>query len=165
MSKNEGLRNSFLRMRGGKLISIESIVLAFVVFFVLAVVKDVPQFAALVAAVAVGFVFPILVGLFKSIAWVAAILFSLIWAFVAYFLAENMANGSVGFLAGVIIFVISFMVHKNYSGLSFHGVGQKKLDQKTVSADHIKAQERVSFCPKCGRRIRGLDGRCEVCDK
>ena len=104
MGKWENTRNSFVKMRGGKLISIESVILAFVVFFVLTMVKNASPYLSLVVAFVVGFVFPILVGTFKSLAWIAAILFSLVWAFLGFVIVGAIAGGSI--LIGIVGAVI-----------------------------------------------------------
>lgn len=167
MSKTEGIRNSFLKMRGGKLISIEAVILGFVVFFVLFLVKNTSPYIALIVALIVGFVFPILVGIFKTLAWLAAILFSFVWAFLAFAIGREIADNSVliGLLAGIIFFSISFFVHKNYAGLSFHRINRKTRNIKNDIVNDNTISEVVSFCPKCGRRIRSLNGSCDVCNK
>lgn len=166
MGKLEDTRNSFTKLRGGKLISVEAIILGLVVCFILMLEKNVSPFLSLGAAFIVGFIFPILVGIFKSFAWLASILFSAVWGILALIIAGALANSNilVGLLVGLIVFAISFIVHKNYAGLSFQGVKKKNRDSQTVSVEY-KVQEKVSFCSKCGRRIRTIDGRCEVCDK
>lgn len=167
MSKIGETRNSFVKMRGGKLISIEAVILAVVVFFILTMVKNTSPYVGLIAAFIVGFVFPVLVGTFKTLAWLAAILFSLVWALLASVFAAAIANGSIltGLLAGVIFFAVSFIVHKNYSGLSLQRINRKKHDIQNVITNDYTIKESVSFCPKCGRRIRALNGSCDVCDK
>lgn len=161
------LRESFLKLRGGKLISVEAFILALIVLYVLNVVKNVPIGTSLIVAAIVGFVFPILIGVFKSLAWLAAVLFSLIWALLAFVIAGAIADGSyfVGFIFGLIFFVISFFVHKNYSGLSFQGISLKNNKHIDSTTLYEPSLEGVRFCPKCGRRIISTDGRCNVCDK
>lgn len=168
MSKLEDTRNKFLKMRGGKLISVEAVMLAFVVFFAMTVEKNASPYLALVIAFIVGFVFPILVGAFKSLAWLAAILFSLVWAFLGFVFAGAIAGGSVlvGLLSCIIVFAISFMIHKNYSGLTFQGFTRKNNNSVSnmTMVDKNSHSEAVVFCPKCGRRITSYDGKCDVCN-
>lgn len=164
------LRDNFLKMRGGKLISIEAYVLGAIVFFAICIKNGWEVwsgFVGLFAALIVGFLFPILVGMFQSLAWLAAVFFSLIWAFVAFVFAAAMTESSivVGLLAGVIFFALSFIAHKNYSGIRFQGISKKRGGQQVQAISSEPAQEAVSFCPKCGRRIRSEDGRCDTCDK
>jgi|BioPla2DNA2_1021312.scaffolds.fasta_scaffold04096_2 hypothetical protein len=167
MGKWENTRNSFVKMRGGKLISIESVILAFVVFFVLTMVKNASPYLSLVVAFVVGFVFPILVGTFKSLAWIAAILFSLVWAFLGFVIVGAIADGSIliGIVGAVILFAISFAIHKNYSGLSFQNINNKTNNTENIVINNSSIKENVVFCPKCGRRIRSVDGRCDTCDR
>ena len=164
MGKMKDIRNNFIKMRGGKLIYIESVILAFVVFFIMIIVKDTSPYAALVAAFILGFVFPILIGVFKTLAWFAAILFSLVWAFLFFLIVETIASGA-GLLAGIVFFIVSFIVHKNYSGLSLQVINRKNREPQSLQIEDISLHEDISFCPKCGRRIKTSDGQCDVCDR
>lgn len=159
-------REDLLKMRGGKLISVEAYALAIVVFFILIMVKNASLITSLIIAAAVGFVFPIVVGIFKSLAWLAAVLFSIVWAILAYAFIGTILSGSVlvSIVSGIIFFFVSFFVHKNYSGLTFQGVSKKTNNQQVVSVEE-PVYENVKFCPKCGRRIRALDGKCDFCDR
>lgn len=166
MEKLKKIRNNFLKLRGGKLISVESIVLAFIIAFVMIVVKDNSPYLAFVVAVIVAFIFPILVGVVKTLAWFAAILFSLIWGILGFIIAYAIAESSVliGGISGIVIFLISFKIHKNYSGLTFQGVTRKNKDKISLENSYIE-KESVKFCPNCGRRITSLNGICDVCNK
>lgn len=165
MNKLRNIRNNFLKIRGGKLISIESVTLAFVVLFILTIIKNTSPYFALVIAFIVGFAFPILVGTFKSSAWIAAILFSLLWAILGFIIVIAITDGILvlGLLAAVVIFAISFVVHKNYSGFSFQNISRKVNSNITI--DNSVEKENVMFCSKCGRRIRTIDGKCDICDR
>lgn len=164
-TKAEATRENFLKMRGGKLISIEAYILALVALVVLIEIKNVSPVVSLIIAFIVGFVFPIFVGTFKTLAWLAAVLFSLVWAFLAFIFAGAIANGSVliGLLFGIVFFAISFGIHKNYSGLSFQGISKKTHTQQITTGEETICTA-VQFCPKCGRRIRAIDGKCDTCD-
>ncbi len=164
-TKAEITRENFTKMRGGKLISIEAYILGFVVLFALSL-RDVSPIVSFIVAAVVGFAFPILLGTFKSLAWLAAILFSLVWALVVYAFASLIANGFsfIGLLFGIIFFVISFAVHKKYSGLTFQKINKMARKQQVSSLNNPINEEAI-FCPKCGRHINSIDGRCEFCDK
>lgn len=166
-TKAEIIRDNFLKMKGGKLISVEAYILAFVVLFILTIVKNISPFISLIVAFVIGFIFPVFIGTFKLLAWLAAVLFSLIWAFLAFVIVGAIANESVlaGLLAGVVFFIISFIVHKNYSGLLFQGISTKRVDQQISTSLDEPIYEAVKFCPKCGRRIRTIDGCCDTCDR
>lgn len=159
-------RESFLKMRGGKLISIEAYILAFIVLIILTMMKNASPIISLIIAVIIGFVFPILVGTFKSLAWLVAILFSLVWALLTFTIVSAIANDTVfiELISGVISFIISFFVHKHYSGLSFQRIRKRNNNKQLISSKE-PTYEVVNFCPKCGRRIRTIDGRCNSCDK
>ena len=165
MNKLRNIRNNFLKMRGGNLISIESVILAFVVLFILTMIKNTSPYFALVIAFIVGFAFPILVGTFKSSAWIAAILFSLLWAMLGFITVIAVTDGTLlpGLLTAFVIFAIGFVVHKNYSGFSFRNISRKVNTNITI--DNSVEKENVIFCPKCGRRISTADGKCDICDK
>lgn len=162
----EKMHDNFVRKRGGKLISIEAYVLAAVVCYVLIIMKDVSPVISIIIAFVIGFVFPILVGTFKFVAWIVSILFSLIWGLFVFFIVESISGGSglSDILAGIVIFAISFFVHKIYAGLSFHLVRIKKGNKNTYVMTDETLYENVSFCPKCGRRINNSNPYCEKCD-
>lgn len=166
-TKSNSIRENFLRLRGGKLISVESYVLGFIVLFVMNLVKNYSIPVSCMVALIVGFVFPILIGVFKSLAWIAAVAFSLIWGVLAYGIAGAIAHNSliIGLLAGLIVFVVSFVIHKNYSGLTLHGVSRNNNSQEVQITTEETTYESVAFCPKCGRRIHSIDGRCDFCDR
>ncbi len=166
-TKLNSIRENFLRLRGGKLISIESYVLGFIVLFVMSFVKNYSMPVSCVVALIVGFVFPILIGVFKSLAWIAAVAFSLIWALLANGIAGAISHDSViiELLAGLIFFAISFVIHKNFSGLTFQGVRRNNNSQEVQITTEETTYETVAFCPKCGRRIHSVDGRCDFCDR
>jgi len=167
MERVENLRKSFVKMRGGKLISIESFILGVVVFLILMIENNASPVFSLIVALVVGFVFPILVGIFKSLAWIAAILFSMVWAILGFVIGSAITDGFIliGLLGAVIFFTISFAIHKNYSGLSFQNIISKTNKTENIVVNNSPVKEQVMFCPKCGRRIRTADGKCDTCDK
>lgn len=168
MSKSSSTREKFIKMRGGKLISVESVILGVAIFFVLLIVKSASPYLALAIAFGVGFVFPILIGVFKVLAWIAAIVFSLLWALMAGVLVGAIASNAnlISVLIGIVIFAISLVIHKNYSGLTFQGITRKKSENVLLKNSGANIpKESVKFCPKCGRRIVSLNGLCENCDR
>ena len=161
------IRENFLRNRGGKLISVESYILAFIVFFFLNLTKEQSMEVSLFFAFIVGFIFPVIIGIFKTLAWIAAAVFSLLWGALAFAIVGEIVKGStlIAILAGIIFFAISFIVHKNYSGLLFREIASKSMDTQT---EIIKSEEKSSkllFCPKCGRCIRSADIGCDICNR
>ena len=160
-------RNNFLKMRGGKLISIESIILGLSMFFLM---QGYSTATILIVAAIVAFVFPILFSLFKGFAWVATIVFSILWASLAAQIVGELVNTNavVRVLVGIIVFLISFFVHKNFAGLTFHTIKINRNHNSINRSINVSKQsyecESVSFCPKCGRRIHSKDGRCDICD-
>lgn len=90
----------------------------------------------------VGFIFPVIIGIFKTLAWIAAAVFSLLWGgALAFAIVGEIVKGStlIAILAGIIFFVISFIVHKNYSGLLFREIASKSMDTQT---EIIKSEEK-----------------------
>ena len=166
MSKIEDIRNSFIKMRCGKLISVEAFVIGFIIFFIISI-KDKSQYLALLISVIVGFGFPVLVGSFKTVAWLAAIVFSLLWSVIGFVIGGALFGSSflAGLLIGIVIFVISFWAHKNYSGITFQNISRKKGNLDYTEETNFTFKESIRFCPKCGRRITSSDGTCDVCDK
>ena len=166
MRKLKKIRNNFLKLRGGKLISVESIVLAFITMFVMIVVRKNSPYLALAVAAIVAFVFPVLVGVIKTLALFVAALFSLIWGILGFSIFGAITGGSLlsRFVAGIVIFLISFRIHKNYSGLTFQGVTRKNMDSISLESSYVE-KESVKFCPICGRRITSPSGVCDVCNK
>lgn len=166
MESLQNTRESFLKLRGGKLISVEAIVTAIIILFVMIIKNNESIGVSLVVAAIVAFVFPILIGVFKALAWLAAVLFSLIWGIIGFSIIEAITNDFVliGFVGGIIIFLLSFRIHKNYSGLTFRGVTRKNMDGALFEDSYIEKEE-VKFCPICGRRITSSSGICDVCNK
>lgn len=162
------LRKHLLKMRGGKLISAEAYILAMIAFCVLSIEynDDISQWLAFGVAIIIAFVFPVIVGLIKTLAWLVAIIFSLMWALFAGILGWGFSNESVtvGLLVALICFVVSFFIHKNYSGLTFHGMGRRYIHKKQAIVMDEPKYERIQFCPTCGRKLSD-NGICDYCDR
>ena len=165
MGKFDDMRSNFLKLRGGKLISAESIILA-VILFVMMMVNNKPFYLAVIVAAIIAFVFPVLVGVIKVIGWCVAIIFSLMWGILGGMIIITLIGSTiVGFIGGSIIFFASFRAHKNYSGLTFQGITLKYTDSSSFDRGHYIKKESIKFCPQCGRRIMSDSGICEVCNK
>ncbi len=164
MKKIENMRKTFLKMRGGKLISIEAYVLAFVVLVII-LVNGQPPYVAFGVAFLVGFIFPIFISVFKSIAWIASVGFSILWGIFSGLLISEFLGDFIGFIFSIIFTIISFSVHRNYSALRINSISLKRGEGFRVSDNIYHNKEEVKFCPKCGRRINPDSGICDVCNK
>lgn len=168
MSKIEDIRNNFTKMRGGKLISVESVVIAFIIFLIMSMKDDGLLYPGMFIGIIVAVVFPIIVGTFKTVAWLVAIIFSLLWALIGGVIGGAFFGGSalIALLIGGVIFLISFRIHKNYSGITFQNINKKNgSDVNFIKDTDFKPKESICFCPKCGRRITSADGTCDACDR
>lgn len=161
------IRNSFVNMRGGKLISIESVILALALLIVLLFEEDILPLFSVIVAVTVGFIFPILAGTFKFLAWITAIFFSLFWALLGFVIISAITDEStlIGLVVAVILFAISFCIHKDYSDLTFHNINNKTYNHENMAMNNMVVKENVIFCQECGRRITTADGRCDRCNR
>lgn len=166
MSRLEDIRKNFTKTRGGKLILVESFLVFLILSFILTVCVELSQVAAFAISAIVAFIFPIIVAVFKTIAWLMAIIFSFIWALITWVISTSVeAPAIISLGVGMFIFVVSFFIHKVYSGLQFNGIEKKSNNNKAMELNGSKNREKIQFCPKCGRRIISPDGRCDVCDK
>lgn len=114
---------------GDKIVKFESRILGIVSFFALLIKGESFVFSLIVGILIFG-VFPYLIGLVSVFGWIAAILFSGIWAFVGYFVIGALTNNNIGagVVAAIIVFIISFFLHKIFSGLNFVSVEKRKID-------------------------------------
>ena len=149
------------------LVYIESFVLGFMALFIMDLGYNHSTFESLIVALIVGFVFPILIRKFKPLALIAAVAFSFSWSILAYNIVTSVANNSaiVGLLCGLGVFAISYVLHKKYSRLMIQDVRENNNDQQAQMTTHEITHETVTFCPKCGRRIHSIDGRCDFCNR
>lgn len=128
-------REGFVNMGAGdKLIRIESKILAIITFILMLAYFKSGIISALIVAALIGGVFPWLVGLVKAFAWCAAVVFSLIWAVVGFFIGYLLAGimgidtPIIGVLVAIIVFIVSFFLHKVFAGLGYSSVTKLELD-------------------------------------
>lgn len=188
MKNPNDFRNRYLNnASGGKLIRVESGILGVVIFLTMAT-NNMNIWVSIITGTVIAFAFPFLLRLFSFLGWIATFLFSFLWAALAFSLIDLIPG--LGFLppliAAAIVFIISYNVHKAYSGLYIPSMKAHNLNLKTIftptstddSADEfvlpdeahgltrieeIKT-EKVIFCPDCGRRIKSENGKCTYCD-
>lgn len=169
-------REGFVNMRSGdKLIHTESVILGIVAFFVALTQLDIGFVPSLITAAVVIFVFPMLAGLITAFAWFVAIVFSAIWAVVAYFIGGAILGDSpvAGALIAVVVFVISFFLHKIFSGLGYSSVDKHVMDSIDSAAANTEVTGRNmqqmagtntgSFCSHCGQPIKPGSQFCTQC--
>lgn len=168
-------REGFVRMDvGDKLIGIESKFLAIVTLIVMWVALDTDFITALIAGVVVGFLFPWLVGLIGFFAWVVTIVFSLMWAVIGYFIAGALGGDSpiIGVIGAVIVFILSFFLHKVFAGLGYSSVEKHSMDAWDNTAANTAQINRslnamdtsnVKYCVKCGTKLAADAGFCTKC--
>ena len=165
--KMERWRNSFTDKHGGKLIHVESVILGLLLLGLLEY-NNCPLILVVLIPAIVVFVLPILIGVFQTLAVLTAVLFSLIWGFLALLFAGGLLNSlPIGIFCGIAAYFISFRVHKNYSGIQFHGFQRKDggVPHTPAEVSDRFIKQAVVFCPKCGRRITSADGICDFCDR
>lgn len=134
-------REGFVDMdMGDKIIHIESIIMGIGAFIIGIAFMDLGLVVSLVVGGLVAFVFPWLVGLFTIFAWIATIVFSLIWAIVGYFIGGALLGDSViaGIIVAIIVFISSFFAHKVFAGLGFSSITSHVMN----SVDEIASNTR-----------------------
>lgn len=91
----------------------------------------------------------------------------MVWAFFGFLIAAGITGESIliELISAVILFAISFVIHKNYSSLSFRDIRSRTNDTENIVMNDSFIKENVVFCPKCGKRIRNIDGKCDTCDR
>ncbi len=169
-------REGFVNMGAGdRLIKIESKILAVVAFILMLAYFKMGIISALVVGLVVGFVFPWLVGLIEFFAWVATIAFSAVWAVVGYFLTGAIGGDSpvIGVIGAIIVFIVSFFLHKIFAGLGYSSVEKHALDawdntsnnteQMKNSINEMQNINSVKYCSKCGTALDSEAGFCTKC--
>lgn len=174
------IRNNLLKSKGGRVIEIEAVLLGMIGLMIAEAkfnsLTPYTAVAILVIAAIVAFAFPILMGIYKTFAKIVAMIFSFFWACIGWTFGAGIAGFVerdftvktflVGLLVGVIIFLVSYRIHKSYAGFGIQRTEVKAVTsaRQADSANHI-LKEKVSFCPKCGRRITSINGTCDACGR
>lgn len=120
---------------GDKIVRIESFIVG-VACFIGALALGMGFVVAIIAGGVVAFVLPWLIGLVEIFAWIATILFSLIWALIGYFIGGAILGDSpiAGGIIAVAIFIASFFAHKVFAGLGYSSLTKHVID----SIDQIR---------------------------
>lgn len=171
-------REGFVDMSAGdKLIRIESIILGIAVFIGMLCLHT-GFFPALIVGALIMFLFPWLVGLIEVFAWIATIVFSLIWAVIGYFIGGALLGDSVigGIIVAIIIFTGSFFLHKIFAGLGYHSVEKHVIDSidstrdntaqmaNAMTNNYSQSQGSTSkFCSNCGAKLDTNAHYCNSC--
>ena len=161
---------------GDKIIKIESIILGIVVFILALTQMKTGFVTALVAGIVVAFVFPWLTGLIEIFAWFVTILFSLVWAFLAYFIGGAILGDSpvAGALVAIVVFIVSFFVHKVFAGLGYSSIQKHMLDSGDAIVENTANINQTvnnispagnTFCHFCGAPLKDGANFCGKCGK
>ena len=176
-------REGFVNMGAGDgLIRTESIILGIAIFIVGMTNYGWDFMVALVVGLVVAFVFPWLTGLISIFAWFVTIVFSLIWAVIGYFIGGAILGDSpiAGVIVALIVFIISFHLHKVYAGLGYSSVDRHVIDSLDETADNtsytahttknISSQvnkmqrgNNVCYCSSCGTPLKVGTKFCMKC--
>ena len=173
-------REGFVRSDiGDGMIKVESVIIGIITFFLL-INNDMGFFKSLMIAILVIAVTPVLVGLIKPLAIVAAILFSIIWGYVGYVIGclatnDNIFVGVIGF---IILCSFSLLCHRVFSGLGFQSVEKHVIDSIDQTRDntaeirnnqsgqnevHSSSDKKANFCSNCGIKIEFKTKFCPEC--
>ena len=162
-------REGFVRSDiGDKLIRIEAFIVGLACFIGL-LALEMGFVIALITGVIVAFVLPWLVGLIEIFAWIATVVFSLVWAVIGYFIGGALLGDSpvAGVLVAVILFLCSFFAHKVFAGLGYSSTEKHvmdSLDQTVENTANLQQQQNaVKYCPFCGVRLDAGAGFCKSC--
>lgn len=130
---------------GEKFIRKESIIVGIIAVLLSWLLFKWNIFASLGVGIAVGVVFPWLVGLFKWFAWVVTIIFSVIWGAFGYgigYLIFNFIFHVESIIPAIIVagivFAISFVNHRIFAGLGYESVEKHVIS----SIDEIRDNTR-----------------------
>lgn len=164
-------REGFVRSDiGDKLVRIEAFIMGVVCFIgLLTLHKGIG--ISIVAGVVIAFVLPWLMGLVQIFAWIATILFSLIWAVLGYFIGGAILGDSpvAGGIIAVLIFICSFFVHKVFAGLGYSSVEKHVMDSidetrdNTSNIANMGQPAATRYCSSCGARLEAGVNFCNKC--
>jgi len=169
-------REGFVDMSAGdKLLKVESIILGIVAFIYFIAKTEVGFFPSLIIAAVVAIVFPWLVGLIEIFAWIVTILFSIIWAVISYFIGGSLFNSAfAGVLIALLVFTISFFLHKIFAGLNFSSItsimvdSNMRTERNTAATNEIlhnnsQSQSQSAICSHCGATLKPEAKFCNMC--
>lgn len=164
-------REGFVRSDiGDRLVRIEAFIMGVICFIGLMALHK--GFGiAVVTGVVVAFVLPWLMGLIEVFAWIATILFSLIWAVIGYFIGGAILGDSpvAGGIVAVLIFICSFFVHKVFAGLGYSSVEKHVMDSiddtrdNTANIANMGQSATIRYCSSCGARLDSGVHFCNQC--
>ncbi len=173
LDKIKEFRNRYIDKRGGKFIEVEARIMGFCVGVLMLLIlrpgsgtEDGFFWGIIfVIGIIVWFLFPIVINVSGTMAWLEMLIFSFMWASVIGGLLGAMSgSGEIGCLIGIIVFCVSFFVHKMYFGISFSELFMKQdTCTYTNNEENHEHKEVVKFCPICGRRIQSIYDMCENC--
>ncbi len=108
---------------GDKIMTIESIIIGVIGFFVSLLHFDFGFGKSAIIALVICVLIPCLVGLIEVCAIIFSIVFSLVWAVLGYFVGAIITGSLLaGVLIALIIFVLSIFVHKVFAGIGYESV-------------------------------------------
>lgn len=161
-------REGFVRSDiGDRLVRIEAFIVGVVCFIgLLALHKGFG--IALITGGVVAFVLPWLMGLIEVFAWIATVLFSLIWAVIGYFIGGAILGDSpiAGAIVAEVIFICSFFAHKVFAGLGYSSVERHvmdSIDQTRDNTANLGQPVSAKYCSSCGTRLNAGANFCNNC--
>lgn len=170
-------REGFVNMRAGdKLIRIESIIMGIILFFAAIATFDMGFVKALILGIVVAVVFPWLTGLIESFAWIVTIVFSIIWAVVGYLVGGAILGDSAfaGAVIAIIVFIVSFFLHKIFAGLGYSSVEKHVINSMDTTANNttytatkinnlVSNVSQKTYCSNCGTELKSGVKFCNKC--
>lgn len=161
---------------GDALIKIESVLIGIAVGFAFLYGVKLTPVQCIIIAILVMVVVPWLVGTITILAWIVAILFSLVWAAIGFVAGYFIFNHSylIGIVTALVIFVLSFFCHKVFAGIGLQSARKfrdEALDDIRNNTNDIRnntnqqpeAEVQIRFCSSCGAELKEGDSFCNKC--
>ena len=163
MNKIKILRKNLKELEGGKFLICESVI-AGVVFWYIFFIISATMLPGILLGIFIGFFLPALAVLYRSIAKIASVLYSLVWAYLGMVVLVGLRQSVPVIIFGIMVsFVAGFFVHKRILWIEQQDVilGSSAMSETPQISYHT---DTVAFCPKCGGMMDS-NGRCEHCNK
>jgi hypothetical protein len=157
-------RANLLKMPGGKLIAVESVVLAVLILVGFCLSDNLAT--GLIISILFVFFYPALVGLYEPLAKVASVVVSVFWGLEICLILADFINFFIALIIGVAVFFVGYKIHQNYGDFNSGGMLTRYLDyDDNPNAGSDAYSAKTMGCPYCDRRIPVTSTICDYCGK
>lgn len=113
---------------------------------------------------------PWLIGLIDIFAWIAAVVFSIVWAAVGGVLGYLIFEGSIiaAIMGAIFMFICSFFGHKVFAGIGYVSEKKTMIDSVTSMSSNLESinnavSNNMKYCSNCGQPVKIGANFCESC--